>query len=31
VGAAIDINPLMVFGAGQGALVVDCLVIPTGA
>ena len=28
--AAIDINPLIVFPRGQGARVVDCLVIPAG-
>jgi acetate---CoA ligase (ADP-forming) len=28
--AEIDINPLLVFAPGKGALVVDCLVVPDG-
>lgn len=28
--AEIDINPLVVFEAGQGARVVDCLIVPNG-
>lgn len=29
--ASIDINPLLVFRAGQGARVVDCLIVPKAA
>jgi acetyltransferase len=29
--AEIDINPLLVFEAGQGVRVVDCLIVPKGA
>ncbi|HLI51624.1 MAG TPA: acetate--CoA ligase family protein [Thermomicrobiaceae bacterium] len=29
--ASIDINPLLVFPAGQGARVVDCLIVPKSA